>query len=248
MFAVSACVLSITMAMRCAERGETSTMLWKHEFYMVMEPKYVEYVYQALEFKVGTSLPAEEVMGMSTKVKKEVWVCGLAYAPALHVRKFNKAEQRKGYLFHTNFDDGDGDKALFGNCPEVVRVDNCTAWRPMSSVLATIPRIIHPEDVKTRVIHVAGRQLHFVCGVSGTEGIGTFKFAKIPRSEFYMYPEEVLGSSVQSASIMWEQIEVLFHNIRNVMRRSGSARSGSFSMPWTASCMSFLQVLRCKVS
>ncbi len=68
------------------------------------------------------------------------------------------------------FNDGDGDKALFGNCPEVGRVDNCTAWRPMSSVLATIPRIIHPEDVKTRVIHVAGRQLHFVCGVSGTEG------------------------------------------------------------------------------
>ncbi len=87
---------------------------------------------------------------MSTKVKKEVWVCGLAYAPALHVRKFSKAEQRKGYLFHTNFDDDDGDKALFRNCPEVVRVDNCTAWRPMSSVLETIPRVIHPEDVKTR--------------------------------------------------------------------------------------------------
>ncbi len=78
------------------------------------EPQYGEYVYQALEFKVGTSLLAEEVMGMSTNVKKEVWVCGLAYAPALHVRKFNQAEQRKGYLFHTNFDDGDGNKALFG--------------------------------------------------------------------------------------------------------------------------------------
>ncbi len=71
---------------------------------------------------------------------------------------------------------------------------------------------------------MAARQLHFVCGVSGTEGIGTFKFAKIPQSQFYMYPEEVLDSSVQSASIMWEQIEVLFENIRNVMRRSGSAR------------------------
>ncbi len=158
--------------------------------------------------------------------------CGLC--PALHVRKFNTKEQSKGYLFHTNFDDGDGDKALFGKCPEVVRVDNCTAWRPMSSVLATIPRVIHPDDVKTRVIHVAGREMHFVCGVAGMEGVGKFKFTKIPRSHFYMYPEEVLGSSVQLATIIWEQIEVLFENIRKVMRKSGNARSGSLSMPWTA--------------
>jgi hypothetical protein len=231
------------MAMRCAERVGMGTMLWKHEFYMVMEPQYGAYVYQALEFQVGTSLPADEVKGSSTKVKKEVWVCGVAYAPALHVRKFNTKEQSKGYLFHTNFDDGDGDKALFGKCPEVVRVDNCTAWRPMSSVLATIPRVIHADDVKTRVIHVAGREMHFVCGVAGMEGVGKFTFTKIPRSHFYMYPEEVLGYSVQSATIMWEQIEVLFENIRKVMRKSGSARSGSLSMPWTASCMSFLEVL-----
>ena len=130
------------MDLRCAERIGTCLMLWKHEFYMVLEPTYGAYVYQALEFKVGTSLPSEEVQGSSTKQKKETWVCGVAYAPALHVRKFNKVEQRKGYLFHTTFDDGDGDIALFGKCPEVVRVDNCTAWRPMSSVLATIPRVV----------------------------------------------------------------------------------------------------------
>jgi hypothetical protein len=56
----------------------------------------------------------------------------------------------------------DGDLALFGKCPEVVRVDNCTALRPMSSVLETIPRVIHPLDIKTRVIHVAGREWHYV--------------------------------------------------------------------------------------
>jgi hypothetical protein len=104
-------------------------MLWLHEFYMGMEPQYGAYLYQAIEFKVGSSLPPEELIGATKKVKKEVWVCGVAYAPALHVRKFNRKEHRKGYLFHTAFDDGDGDLALFGDCPEVVRVDNCTAWR-----------------------------------------------------------------------------------------------------------------------
>jgi len=47
------------MAIRCAERTGTCTMLWQHEFYMVMEPQYGEYMYQALEFMVGTSLPLD---------------------------------------------------------------------------------------------------------------------------------------------------------------------------------------------
>jgi hypothetical protein len=123
-------------------------MLWQHEFYMVMEPRYGAYLYQALEFQVGSNVPLEEVEGWTTKEKKEVWVRGVAYAPALHVRIFDKGEQQKGYLFHTAFQDGDGDVALFGKCPEVVRVDNFTAWRPLSSILNTIPRILHPLDVK----------------------------------------------------------------------------------------------------
>jgi len=233
------------MAMRCAERPGMFTMLWQHEFYMVMEVTYGTYVYQALEFKVGSSLPPYDVIGSTAKDKNGVWVRGVAYAPSLHVRKFNKMEERKGYLFHTIDDEADGDVALFGKCPELIRVDNCTAWRPMSSVLPNIPRVVHPEDIKTRMIHVAGRALHFVCGVAGVEAEGTFTFRKIVRSTFYMYPEESLGSLVQSASIMWEQIERLFNNIRNVMRKSGSARSGSLSMEWTAGCMNFVEVTVC---
>ena len=141
------CVLGVcaglSIKMRCAERTGTCLMLWQHEFYMVMEPRHGAYLYQALEFQVGINLPPEEVQGSTQRQKKEVWVRGVAYAPALHVRKFNTVEQRKGYLFHSEFNDGDGDTALFGKCPEVVRVDNCTAWRPMSSVLETIPRVIH---------------------------------------------------------------------------------------------------------
>ena len=228
--------------MRCAERTGTCLMLWQHEFYMVMEARHGAYLYQALEFQVGTNLPPVEVEGWTQKQKKEVWVRGVAYAPALHVRKFNKVEQRKGYLFHSQFNDGDGDTALFGQCPEVVRVDNCMAWRPMSSVLETIPRVVHPSDIKTRVIHVVGREWHYVCGVAATEKDGTFTFKKIPRKHFYMYPEEALGPCVQSATIMWEHIERLFCNVRQLMQKSGGARSGSFSIPWTAACMSFFQV------
>jgi hypothetical protein len=180
--------------------------------------------------------------GRQKKQKKEVWVRGVAYEPALHVSKFDKVEQRKGYLFHTAFQDEGGDLALFGKCPEVVRVDNYTAWRLMSSVLETIPRIIHPMDIKTRVIHVAGQEWHYVCGLSAREEDGTFTFQKIRRKSFFMYPEDALGPCVKSATIMWEHVESLFHSIRELMRKSGRARTGSFTMPWTAACMIFLQV------
>ncbi len=55
-------------------------------------------------------LPREEVDGSTAKQKKEVCVRGVAYAPALHEREFDKVEQRKGYeyLFHTAFQDGGG--------------------------------------------------------------------------------------------------------------------------------------------
>ena len=230
------------MAMRCAERSGTCTMLWQHEFYMVNEPRHGAYLYQALEFEVGSLLPLDEVAGWTPKQKEEVWVRGVAYTPSLQVRKFDKVEQKKGYFFHTAFQEGDGDIALFGKCPEVVRVDNCTAWRPMSCVLGTIPRVVHQIDIKTRVMHVARRQWHYVCGVAATEEDGAFKLRKIPRKSFYMYPEDALGPGVQSATIMWEMVDSLLDNIRQLMQKSGRARSGSFVMPWTAACMNFLQV------
>jgi hypothetical protein len=128
---------------------------------------------------VSTFLKTEdEVERMVGNQEKEVWVCGVAYAPALVVRKLNVAEMKKGYLFHTEWNDGDADKYLFGGCPELVRVDNCTAWRPMSSVLNLVPRVVHPSDVKAREIHVAGREFHFVCGVSSTEYVDHFRLKK----------------------------------------------------------------------
>jgi hypothetical protein len=149
---------------------------------MVMEPRHGAYLHQALEFQVGSNLPHDEVDGSTAKQKMEVWVRGVAYAPTLHVRKFDKVEERKGNLFHTAFQDEDGDLALFGKCSEVVRVDNCTAWRRMSSVLfGDYPKNHTP---KTRFIHVAGREWHYVCGVSAREEDGEFTFQKVRRKIF----------------------------------------------------------------
>ncbi len=38
--------------------------------FMVMEPQYGAYLYQAIEFKVGSSLPPEELIGATKKGKK----------------------------------------------------------------------------------------------------------------------------------------------------------------------------------
>ena len=57
-----------------------------------------------------------------------------------------------------------------------------------------------------------------------------------------MCPEDALGGGVQSASILWERVESLFQGIRDVMQKNGNSRSGSFSMPWTAACMTFIEV------
>ncbi len=58
--------------MRCAERPGMGRMLWLHELYMVMESHYGAYLYQAIEFKVGSSLPPEELIGATSKAKKDV--------------------------------------------------------------------------------------------------------------------------------------------------------------------------------
>ncbi len=101
---------------------------------MVMEPRHGAYLYQALEIQVGINLPPDEVQGSTQKQKKEVWVRGVAYAPALRCMRKYAPEQREGYFFPSEFHDGNGDTVLFGKCPEVVRVDNCTAWRPMAVI------------------------------------------------------------------------------------------------------------------
>jgi hypothetical protein len=132
----------------------------------------------------------------------------------------------------------------------------------MSKVLTTIPRVVHPDDVYSGAVHVAGRDLHYVCGVCAHENVPKnlqakrkhepwgFVIKKIIREQggvqvddgFCMYPEERLGMSLNSASMMWENVEAVFEGIRVVMRTNGRARSGSFSMLWSAALQQFWEV------
>jgi hypothetical protein len=131
----------------------------------------------------------------------------------------------------------------------------------MSSVLTEIPRVVHPDDVYSGAVHVAGRDFHYVCGMcchetvgkttkTGRETEGFFHLERLFREEnghqvkygFCMYAEERLGKNINSAGMMWEMIEEIFHGIRTVMSRSGRARSGSFSLLWSSSLQKFWEV------
>ena len=248
---------------RCAERPGTGMLLWQHEYYFVIE-KYNggpprPYIYQALEFRKGSELPEIEKENMSRKQLRATWVLGVAYAPALDIRKQSRRE--KGYLFHNDDSEKDARTGLFWKCPEVVRVDNSTAWRSMSLVLTEIPRVVHPDDVYSGEVHVAGRDWHYVCGMSCRETVakitktgkvteGSFVFQRLIREDgglqlkdgFCMYAEERLGHNINSVGIMWEMIEAVFQGICTVMSESGRARSGSFRMTWSTSLQKFWEV------
>jgi hypothetical protein len=163
--------------------------------------------------------------------------------------------REKGYMFHSEINATDARTGLFWRCPEVVRVDNSMAWREMSKVLLTIPRVVHPDDV-------AGRDLHYVCGMCAHENIEKrsdekanhepwgFVIKKVVREEagvqvldgFCMYPEERLGMHVNSASMMWERVEAVFEGVRTIMRDNGRARSGTMTMEWSVSLHEFWKV------
>jgi hypothetical protein len=234
-------------AIRCAGRKRTSRLLWLHEFFRVYEcarsKNKFPWIYQALKFKVGAQLPEGVVQEMSDTMRNEIWVLGVCYVPVMYVRKFSK--RVKGYMFHTELNDEDGDKALYGNCPEIVRVENCLKWHPMSTVSRDVPRIVHADDVKNRRVHVAGRCLHFVCGATAVEDLqcSEFRLSRLPRQNLFMYPEERSGYDLNSASSMWEQIDGVFSQIRQCM---SSARLGttsaSFNMPLSVASFEFWKV------
>ena len=234
-------------AIRCAGRKRTARLLWLHEFFRVYEcarsKNKFPWIYQALQFKVGAQLPQGVVQDMSDTMRNEIWVLGVCYVPVMYIRKFSK--RIKGYMFHTELNDEDGDKALYGNCPEIVRVDNCMKWHPMSTVSRDVPRIVHADDVKNRRVHVAGRDLHFVCGATAVEDLHCeeFRLSRLARRNFCMYPEERSGYELNSASSMWEQIDGVFFQIRQCMSsaRQGSS-SASFHMPLSVSSFEFWKV------
>jgi hypothetical protein len=59
---------------------------------------------------------------MTESMRQSIWVQGIIHLPAEHVRHFSR--RNTGYIFHTELNDEDARTALFGCCPEIVRVDN----------------------------------------------------------------------------------------------------------------------------
>ncbi len=141
----------------------------------------------------GAQLPEGAMPDMNDGQRREIWVLGVSYLPADHVRMHSK--RHKGYMFHQKQQGDDADKALYAQCPEIVRVDNCLKWHAMSMVSQNVPRVVHADDVKTRRFHVAGRKLHYVCGVKATEVLENREFllSPLPRRMFTMYSEEKFG-------------------------------------------------------
>jgi hypothetical protein len=176
-------------------------------------------------------------------MRRPIWVQGRCHLPAEHVRRFSK--RNKGYIFHTELNDEDARTALFGNCPEVVRIENGLKWHQMRYITTEVPRVVHAEDVQTRRVHIAGREKHFVCGVTAVQDLVTenFTLAWLPRSGFCMYPEERLGMELNSPSMMWEHIDDIFHKLRSCMScgRQGTS-SGTFTMPLLCTVYDFWQV------
>jgi hypothetical protein len=233
---------------RCAGRSNTTRLLWLHEFFVVHEGtrrKPVKYIYQALQFLLGAHLPTGVAENMTDKMRRAIWVLGICYIPADHIRHCSSRNQ--GYLFHTELNDADARTELFGCIPEVVRLENALKWHQMNDVSKEVPRVVHEADVHNRRVHVGGRGYHFVCGITAVEDLAThvFNLAPLPRCEFCMYPEERLGMELNSPSMMWEQIDDLFLQIRMCMSagRQGTS-SASFTIPMLCTVYDFWQV-RC---
>ena len=232
---------------RCAGRQGTTRLLWLHEFFVVKDgtsSKRTGSVYQALQFLLGAHLPDGQVHNMTEDMRREIWVLGILHAPADHVRQ-GGVRNVGCYLFHSESDGGNARQVLLGNCPELVRIENGLKWHNIHAVSTQVPRVVHPQDVLIRRVHVAGRKNHYVCGVSAVEDIfaNTYTLMVLPRTGFCMYPEERLGMEINSASMMWEDVEEIFSRIRGCMSagRQGTS-SATFTMPILETVYAFWRV------
>ena len=94
-------------------------------------------IYQALEFRTGSDMPVECRAGLSEKERTAIWVHGVYYAPASVIRRANKELRKDRYIFQKDTSD-DWEPcpqytAALGNCPELVRVENCKCWEMLST-------------------------------------------------------------------------------------------------------------------
>jgi hypothetical protein len=195
---------------------------------------------------------------MTEDMSRDIWVQGISNVPADNIRHCGTSKAR--YLFHSEVNDGDAKTALLGRCPELVRVKNCLKWRNIHFISTEVPRVVHPYDVQTRRVHVAGRKHHYVYGVTAVEDsvlsdrmrddqfeefgpVRHFTLSMLPSHVFGMYPDNRLGMELNSATMMWEHIEDIFWRMRGCMSsgRQGTS-SATFSMPLLSLVYDFWRV------
>jgi hypothetical protein len=243
------------VAVRKPSKG-TPIALWLHDFFAVYArkregktaKKEVE-IYQALEFRKGCDMPVEYREGLSEKELEDIWVHGVYYAPASVIRRANAELRKDRFIFQKdNSDEWEPCpqyRAALGNCPELVRVENCFCWTAMADVLHLLPRVVHPVDVQRHETCMNGRDWHYLCGVIGTENVMPrkgFTLKLLDRKLCTMYPEVKLGGFINSASAQWQVIHALFQGMRDVMRTGTAFTSGTFSIAWSNWCQKLWEV------
>jgi hypothetical protein len=200
-------------------------------------------------------MPAECMVGLSEKELEDIWVHGVFYAPASVIRRANAELRKDRFVFQKDNSDEREPcpqyRAALGNCPELVRVENCLCWTAMADVLHLQPHVVHPVDETC----VNGRDWHYLSDVIGTENViprkgndclssveEGFKLKILDRKLCTMYPELKLGGFINYASSKWQVLDALFQGMRDVMRSSTVFTSGTFSIAWSNGCQKFWEV------
>jgi hypothetical protein len=91
-------------------------------------------------------------------------------------------------------------------------VDNSTAWCAMSSVLTVVPRVMHPEDVCSGEVHVAGRDFQHVCGMCCHETAAKkTKTGKVKERSFHLqrWIREEGGQQLKGGFCMYAEERIL---------------------------------------
>ncbi len=84
-------------------------------------------------------MPVECRVGLSQKELEDIWVHGVYYAPASVIRRATVELRKDWFIFQKDNSDEWGPcpqyRAALGNCPELVRVENCLCLTAMADVL-----------------------------------------------------------------------------------------------------------------
>jgi hypothetical protein len=163
-----------------------------------------------------------------------------------------RVQQGGRHTYDDEQSSSDADVLLRDGATELVRVTNCTAWYNMGALTDGKPRVVHPDDIKERVVSIAGKAQHYVCGsqahennrpvgVGGAGGNrrestangGGFSITPLPRAALVSRPEDLVGPHWLSVTACWGTMDDMFARARAVLRDGSGMRSGAFDMQWS---------------